>query len=392
MSTEKVSAIIIDDDFRSAKQIQAVLPEYVESKVVRFKDAKETIGSEFGESRVGIVIMDADDRSGRSLPLFKYITEDPDKKKLNGVASVLITQDEFSDNSLEFLEIGEPFFYVGEVDESDFYLTVSDAVEAAQESALAEEVEEISTESDAQEKKAPTAEKLMGMSYKINVSEDKPLRIAAYKNEAMIKYISKLTGKNKEKTKQVIEVLEKAAKEREAAGEPVDIKIGNNRGTDLSGLHKINDADKVSKLLQDEDIKNSAKAIKEKIRRKIEETRKKRVLIVDTDPLTQRAFQIFLGDTYEYSQVESSMKAVDYVIKNEIDIVAIAHDLNGVPGLSVLSSIQNQPNGRKSKAFVFMKEGTNQFEINTLLMVPGVTGVIFKPILKKQLLDVFSRV
>ena len=391
MSTEKVSAIIIDDDFRSAKQIQAVLPEYVESKVVRFKDAKETIGSEFGESRVGIVIMDADDSSGRTLPLFKYITEDPDNKNLKGVATVLITQDEFSDSSLEFLEVGEPFFYVGEVDESDFYLTVSDAIEAAQTNASIEEVEEPAIESEAQEKKAPTAEKLMGMSYKINVSEDKPLRIAAYKNEAMIKYINKLTGKNKEKTKQVIEVLKKVSEEKAAALEPVDIKIGNS-GEDLSGLHKIKDADKVSKLLQDEDIKNSAKAIKEKIRRKIEETRKKKILIVDTDPLTKRAFQIFLGDSYEYGQVDSSMKAVDYVVKNEIDIVAIAHDLNGVPGLSVLSSIQNQPNGRKSKAFVFMKEGTNQFEINTLLMVPGVTGVIFKPILKKQLLDVFSRV
>ena len=79
------------------------------------------------------------------------------------------------------------------------------------------------------------------------------------------------------------------------------------------------------------------------------------------------------------------MKAIDFVVRNRVDIVAVEYNIMGVPGLSILKSIKNQPQGKSIKAFMLMDEKKRQFEIDNIKSTPGVAGVIMKPVVKKQL-------
>ena len=109
------------------------------------------------------------------------------------------------------------------------------------------------------------------------------------------------------------------------------------------------------------------------------------ILLVDCDPNTLKAFKLFLGNVYNVEMTDSSMKAIDFVIRNRVDIVAVEYNMMGVPGLSILKSIKNQPQGKSIKAFMLMDEKKRQFEIDNIKSTPGVAGVIMKPVVKKQL-------
>lgn len=438
MGTDKVGALIIDNDVKLAKQIQAALPEYVVSKAVRFQDAKDALRDGVGGLKVSIAIMNADDGSGLSLSMCKYISEDPDKYKLKGVSIVLLTADEFSDNSLKFLEYVEPHFHTGEIDDSDFYLTISDAIDEAE-----LYVEEDDEPVEIVQTKSP--DKLMGMAFKMN----EPPRLAVYSDESMKKLMAGLVGKNKEQVKQVLEVMKEAANERKEAGLPVDINYGQKAksvktiehgnkwankteiqpgsdkgestksGNDLdeasnvSMLHKINDRAKVSNLLsEDEDVQpkqpqrtyvnqanvqtgrnviNNAQINRTSNVVPANKSGHFKVLVVDTDANTKKAFDLFLGDKYQTVQFDSSMKAIDYVVKNRIDIVVVSFNLNGVPGSSVLKSIKNQPNGMGIRSFMLVDEKAGQGVINKVLSGQGIAGVITKPIVKKQLIATLNK-
>ena len=317
MNEEKVYAIIIDDDVKRIKEIKALLPEFIISKVVKHSEAKACLRNGIDGQKVMLVIMDADEKSGNAMSLFKYISEDPDRLRLFEVATVLLTNDEFSDHSFEYYDYGEPTFYSGEIDDNDFYLAIVDALDEAE-------------------------------------LRDEPIYEVIEDEEDISEEIDEQT-------------IDKELKE---VTEPNAIDKSN-----VYNVHKIKDASKVATLLEEEPEEDPSKP---------------KLLIVDYDENTYKAMKMFLTN-YNVAMVDSNIKAIDYILKNRVDVVAIEYNMQGIPGFSILKSIRNQPGGRNIKAFMIMGEKRSDFEMNHVRTATGVAGVITKPIVKKQLYETFNK-
>lgn len=327
MKDDRICAIIIDSDVDRVKDIKSFLPDYIDLHSLKYSDANGALKNGIEGRRVMLVILDADDKTGMAKSLFRYISDNPDRLKLYDVATVLLASDEFSDSSLEYYDIGDPYFYTGMINETDFYMAVMEALDDAslREEEIFPEPEVTGKASDdvseTDEKQAPVE----------NTWKQRPPK------ERGEKWL------RKEK--------------------PVDDAI--------TKIHKISDAAKVESLLS-------------------EDTVLPKLLIVEDDENVVKAMRMFLTN-YDIENVTSNIKAIDYIVKNHVDVVAIEHNLNGMPGLSIYNSIKNQPNGANVIAFIIMEDNSNQFEIESVESVPGITGVITKPIIKKQLYSALSK-
>ncbi|MDO4188184.1 MAG: response regulator [Lachnospiraceae bacterium] len=346
MNDEKICAIIIDTDVKRVKEIKDILPDYIDLKPLKYSEAMNSFRSGIDGHKVELVIMDADDETGKSLTLFKYISEDPDRLNLKNTAVLLITQDEFSDHSFEYYDCGEPVFYSGELDESDFYLAVTEALEEADNR---------------------------------NYELDEPTYVEPVLSEEYIEAEAVIKEEQEKKEEAERESAKSISDKHEleihieyGAGQKLVISRApqiNQAHVNISNIHKISDANKVADLLKEDAPVEPSKP---------------KILIVDYDENTLKAMKLFLTN-YDVEMVNTNIKAIDYIVKNRVAVVAIEYNMNGVPGLSILKSIRNQPGGKDIKAFMIMGEKRSQFEMNHVLSATGVAGVITKPIVKKQL-------
>lgn len=112
-----------------------------------------------------------------------------------------------------------------------------------------------------------------------------------------------------------------------------------------------------------------------------------KVLIVDTDNKTERACKLFLEDKYDYSVVDSSMKAIDYFVKNSAKVVIIDYHMPFVNGMQIYNSIKMQPYGANVKCVMLFRKEDDEKIINNAAKSPGVKGIVMKPFVKKQLVN-----
>lgn len=430
MNSEVIKAIIIESDVKHAKLVQAAMPDYIDASFVKFSAAQETLDNGVDGAEVGLVIMDADDREGKALSIYKYMMEGANKRKLRKIPVIIFTVDEFSDKCMDFYDVGEPIFYTGELDDSDFFIALNDAIDSVEFMTDDDYEDDVDPMAELEnQKKSP--EKLMGMVFE---TKNEPVRAAAYKDERAVKAIISAVKDGKVKVKQIYDVLDKVAEERTAAGKPVGFTHGiskektvkrvekteqsqwkkehapsKNKEDNVSNLHRLDNVARVSQLLEgDDDIQSvnqnavhgpygqqpgvdqqggvAPTARQDSIVKNTSVKRPKVVLIVDTDPNTVKAFKLFLASGYIVHMVDSSMKALDFVVKNRVDIVCVEYNVNGMPGLSIIKSIKNQRTGAKAKPFMLIKEKDYTHEMEGLFNTAGVLGIITKPIVKKQLL------
>lgn len=112
-----------------------------------------------------------------------------------------------------------------------------------------------------------------------------------------------------------------------------------------------------------------------------------KVLIVDTDNKTERACKLFLEDKYDYSVVDSSMKAIDYFVKNSAKVVIIDYHMPFVNGMQIYNSIKMQPYGANVKCVMLFRKEDDEKIIDNAAKSPGVKGIVMKPFVKKQLVN-----
>jgi len=128
MESRPVKAIIVEDNIGKAHLVADVLPDYVQKVCIRYEKAKLTI--ETKPDTTTVVIMYAEEKSERSLSIFSWICDVYNGKR-GYIPVVLITEDAYSDNAFKFMDLGEAFFYEGEVNDSDFYNVFCEAVDSA---------------------------------------------------------------------------------------------------------------------------------------------------------------------------------------------------------------------------------------------------------------------
>ena len=424
MGNKSIKALIINSDIKFTKEIQGAIPDYFDVSFSRYQDAKEKLRTGIDDKNIGLVILNADEDSTNALSIFKYIKEDPDRVGLKNTPVILLTADEFAPHCLDFYDVADPFFYSQSIDDSDFFMAISDCIEEAEMAALDTLNKEEKTEKNTIVK---SPEKLMGTVYSIDTSVPEAMRVATYEDKKVIEKMSESVKNTKRTAKEVYEILENFLKEKEAIGEKVELNIGLNKSklpkpainvpiskwkieNDISSIHKLSDVSKVNDLLADDydpafinysdaSLWNKRTTINTPvniIRRDAvsvskEPTGPKSVLIVDTDKNSLKAFELFLNENYKVAIVDSNMKAIDYIVKNKTDIIVIANDVNGMSGTAITRSIKNQPAGMQSKICIMIDENSPYQEYEEVKTAMWVSGVIKKPIIKKQLLAVLNR-
>lgn len=446
MSSEGIQAIIIHSDVKIAKEIQAAMPDYINASFSRFQDAKEKLTS---DEKIGLVIMNADEEDGKAASVFKLIKQDPDRKGLKRIPVLLLASDEFAPHCMDLFDIAEPTFYTGSIEDTDFFMAISDALDEAD--ALAELSDEELYEEDKEEVVTKSTDKILGAVYSIDTSVRDAMRIASYEDSNVKKAVSAAVIEGNEKAKQVYDVLEKDIAEKKAKGIKVSYSVNKTKlkepkpieNTPISkwkkekvepsrngieSLHNINDVSRVEELLKDivegeaeakeeqksgeahtyfqpknANLHNNMAGSKWGHKPSVQSSKPasvykgnttyaellagtKSILIVDSDKNTSKAFNLFLGGNHYYFATDSSMQAIDYVLKNRVDILAIEYNLGGIPGISVMKSIKNQPTGHNIKVYILVSEDTPARVINEIMNTPGVFGIIKKPIVKKQLI------
>ena len=424
MGNKSIKALIINSDIKFTKEIQGAIPDYFDVSFSRYQDAKEKLRTGIDDKNIGLVILNADEDSTNALSIFKYIKEDPDRVGLKNTPVILLTADEFAPHCLDFYDVADPFFYSQSIDDSDFFMAISDCIEEAEMAALDTLNKEEKTEKNTIVK---SPEKLMGTVYSIDTSVPEAMRVATYEDKKVIEKMSESVKNTKRTAKEVYEILENFLKEKEAIGEKVELNLGLNKSklpkpainvpiskwkieNDISSIHQLSDVSKVNDLLADDydpafinysdaSLWNKRTTINTPvniIRRDAvsvpkEPTGPKSVLIVDTDKNSLKAFELFLNENYKVAIVDSNMKAIDYIVKNKTDIIVIANDVNGMSGTAITRSIKNQPAGMQSKICIMIDENSPYQEYEEVKTAMWVSGVIKKPIIKKQLLSVLNR-
>ena len=424
MGNKSIKALIINSDIKFTKEIQGAIPDYFDVSFSRYQDAKEKLRTGIDDKNIGLVILNADEDSTNALSIFKYIKEDPDRVGLKNTPVILLTADEFAPHCLDFYDVADPFFYSQSIDDSDFFMAISDCIEEAEMAAVDTLKKEEKTEKNTIVK---SPEKLMGTVYSIDTSVPEAMRVATYEDKKVIEKMSESVKNTKRTAKEVYEILENFLKEKEAIGEKVELNLGLNKSklpkpainvpiskwkieNDISSIHQLSDVSKVNDLLADDydpafinysdaSLWNKRTTINTPvniIRRDAvsvpkEPTGPKSVLIVDTDKNSLKAFELFLNENYKVAIVDSNMKAIDYIVKNKTDIIVIANDVNGMSGTAITRSIKNQPAGMQSKICIMIDENSPYQEYEEVKTAMWVSGVIKKPIIKKQLLAVLNR-
>lgn len=424
MGNKSIKALIINSDIKFTKEIQGAIPDYFDVSFSRYQDAKEKLRTGIDDKNIGLVILNADEDSTNALSIFKYIKEDPDRAGLKNTPVILLTADEFAPHCLDFYDVADPFFYSQSIDDSDFFMAISDCIEEAEMAALDTLNKEEKTEKNTIVK---SPEKLMGTVYSIDTSVPEAMRVATYEDKKVIEKMSESVKNTKRTAKEVYEILENFLKEKEAIGEKVELNLGLNKSkfpkpainvpiskwkieNDISSIHKLSDVSKVNDLLVDDydpalinysdaylwNKRTTINTPVNIIRRDAvnvpkEPTGPKSVLIVDTDKNSLKAFELFLNEDYKVAIVDSNMKAIDYIVKNKTDIIVIANDVNGMSGTAITRSIKNQPAGMQSKICIMIDENSPYQEYEEVKTAMWVSGVIKKPIIKKQLLAVLNR-
>lgn len=424
MGNKSIKALIINSDIKFTKEIQGAIPDYFDVSFSRYQDAKEKLRTGIDDKNIGLVILNADEDSINALSIYKYIKEDPDRVGLKNTPVILLTADEFAPHCLDFYDVADPFFYSQSIDDSDFFMAISDCIEEAEMAALDTLNKEEKTEKNTIVK---SPEKLMGTVYSIDTSVPEAMRVATYEDKKVIEKMSESVKNTKRTAKEVYEILENFLKEKEAIGEKVELNLGLNKSklpkpainvpiskwkieSDISSIHQLSDVSKVNDLLADDydpalinysdaSLWNKRTTINTPvniIRRDAvsvpkEPTGPKSVLIVDTDKNSLKAFELFLNENYKVAIVDSNMKAIDYIVKNKTDIIVIANDVNGMSGTAITRSIKNQPAGMQSKICIMIDENSPYQEYEEVKTAMWVSGVIKKPIIKKQLLAVLNR-
>lgn len=424
----ELKVVVVDDDDQRKNLIKSFLPQYMNVTAVSYgEEAIEAMRPDKDE-KTDLVIMYADDKNGKSLTTFETMISSHRNEKLFMIPVLLITEDEFSDRAMDFLEIGEVSFYEykDEIKEHDFFSAVMDAVEQG---ALMEE-EDFPAFPPVYDEIPSSPDRIMGMTF-VMTDLNKPQRSAVIQGEDRIQELLKAVKSSKEKTVQVRKYIEEVNKEREEAGlppvwtpvpkeqrKPKEVSYNKPAPTKrkitldpkiASNLFKIDDSQVGILLSEDESVPANNAGLRSNpssningvtytrtentVNENVRDTNrylrlksgKKIVLVVDSDARTEKACHLFLEDKYEFILVDSGMKAIDYFVRNTADIVLMEYNLTSLNGERVLQSIRLQPNGAMVPVVMTFTKETMAETKARVSQNKDIRAFVEKPITKKQL-------
>lgn len=431
----QIRAVIIDDDRNRREIIKNSLPDYIESIDIGFGEgAIDYIKRDAEGNLPDLVILNGDDSKNLGLYVFDWMINKSGDPDVAMIPVIVITEDEFSDRCLDFLELGDVTFFEGDPGDSELFSVITEAIEEAE--FMAEPVEQVYEETK-------NIDRLMGHSVKApggrqravvldmdnrvknleaalargrkRVDDIRNLLDAAQNYKSGRKNVPARNRRSEPKEQNIIRMssfLEKARKKADVEEELLEMYRKKMEHPE-ENKYKRREAkaeepapkpvsEPVPEPVEDFDLSGSVDKLKEKamgnpfgafnaqgtvrVERKQEpdagerkfDSSKKTVVIVDDDLKTRKLCTLFLTQKYNVVSLDSGIKTVDYFIKNRADLLIINPILGGMSGISTINSVRLHPGG--SNIPVMYLVGDNYTGARTKLLGPGVVGILNKPI------------
>ncbi|HOO27665.1 MAG TPA: response regulator, partial [Lachnospiraceae bacterium] len=380
MDNSKLKIVILDDNAERRNIISGFMPPYMECFAVPYGDTAKNLIRPDADGRVtDMVIMNADDNKGHGLYMFDWMKTKEAGLGLKKIPVILLTAEEFSERVLDFLEIGDAEFYVGEPDEDKLYsliMRVFDKVELGPDPK--EEPLLYTEERD--------ADKISGLTVKPVGEEGVLKRSIVLSLDEQRMHLEQALERGRKRTEQLRELIEMALRMKEekkarlnmeqpesiqqkAPWTPVWIRPESQKyasGPVRLGASVYRNMSFIEPLNPDG------------------ADTKKTIVIVDGDIRNLKTCELYLKNRYDVVSMETGMQAIDFFVRSKADLLLLSYAMPLLDGLKILESIRWQPNGRMVPV-IFMAEG-NLLEIGKQCRQAGSAGLLRKPISKSALL------
>lgn len=420
----RLRGLIIDDNRTRRDSIKSILPEYIDCEAVGAGEgALGHIKRDAGGALPDFVILNGDDPKNFGLYVFDWMINKSNDPDIEAIPVIVLTEDEFSDRCMEFLEVGDVIFYEGEIDESELFSVINDAIEEAE---FAPDVIEPVFE------ETKNIDRLMGQSVKAPANTGQHRSIVIDMNERVVNLEAALE-RGRKRVEQIRTLMDAAANAKEAEDE-LDFRRKKKTAKDNADQYRMSsflqkareNANVEEQILEsmkkrqeaarsggrvlkrdehDQDPSAQAADTIGRLRQKamtdplgafsaqgtirVEERSKvapqasvpndkKTVVIVDDDLKTRKLCSLFLTQKYNVYVYDSGIKCVDHFIKSSADLLIINPVLGGMDGRLTVSSIRMHPGGRNVPVMFLV--GDNYMQSRASLLGPLVVGILNKPV------------
>ena len=353
--SDRLRIVIFDDDINRKEQIKEHMPDYMDTIFCGNLDvAKKSIAD---ADKTDLVVLNADEESGRSLSLFGWLKEDA---KHASVPVLLLCEDAFSDRVLDFLDIGDAAFYEGDFDPDYFFMQVMETIDEAE--MAPDEIEEPSyLEKD--------PDRILGLSVKpVGEDEDTIKRSIVLQHEEQLQQLDQAIERGRQKQQKLKEIMTLAIKYKEEIRREQEAEtkesIKENTPKGPEGLHRLS-GEKVESMLSDE------------------EDGRRTIVVIDNDHKNRKLCELFLQSDYRVVLESSGMGAIDYFVKAKADLILLSFRMPILDGLKILDSIRWQPNGKKVPVIFMTDEDIES--VRKQCQRERVVGLLTKPVQKNAL-------
>ena len=384
MKEEKLRVVVLEDNPQRLKEIKRILPAYMDIVSEKPSEkAKELLRPDVSGKLPDLVLLNANDRAGQSLSLFEWLRVSESGFNYAKIPVLVMIDDEFSDLAGDFLEIADTSFYEGEPDENTLYTAIIDVIDKF------EFLDERVVPETYSEEKLP--DKISGHSVKPQgESEDTKKRSMILplgeQQEVLVKALQKTVSRSKELNELIQLAKEVEKRTEEEQWHNLAEETDRIQEQELSMEQKLNllhnplfDNKSLFQGTEPIPVPGASKTIPVK----------KKILLVDNDPVNVKLCSLFLKSQYEVIHVDSSIKAISYFILEKADLAMISYKMPDNDGGSIMRSIRWQQNG-KDLPVIFMVERTEKEKLG-IIEQRGVS-VLEKPMTKAMLLEAVERI
>lgn len=384
MKEEKLRVVVLEDNPQRLKEIKRILPAYMDIVSEKPSEkAKELLRPDVSGKLPDLVLLNANDRAGQSLSLFEWLRVSESGFNYAKIPVLVMIDDEFSDLAGDFLEIADTSFYEGEPDENTLYTAIIDVIDKF------EFLDERVVPETYSEEKLP--DRISGHSVKPQgESEDTKKRSMILplgeQQEVLVKALQKTVSRSKELNELIQLAKEVEKRTEEEQWHNLAEETDRIQEQELSMEQKLNllhnplfDNKSLFQGTEPIPVRGASKTIPVK----------KKILLVDNDPVNVKLCSLFLKSQYEVIHVDSSIKAISYFILGKADLAMISYKMPDNDGGCIMRSIRWQKNG-KDLPVIFMVERTEKEKLG-IIEQRGVS-VLEKPMTKAMLLEAVERI
>ena len=206
MNEDGLRIVIIDDNVIRRNQIKSFLPTYVDALAFTYgEEARNALLPDEDGEVADLVIINGDDDKGKGLYTYDWMKTKANNIKTASIPVIVLTEDEFSDRSLDFLEIGDVTFYEGEIDEYSIFDLITVTIEEYE--FKEEEFEPLYTD-------AKSYDKVLGLSLKPVGENSENKRSVALDMESKLSNLEAAIERGRQKTMMIKELIDAAVEQK----------------------------------------------------------------------------------------------------------------------------------------------------------------------------------